>query len=165
MDQTGQTIRAKSIAALLKAIADYRSNNALPAGNPVVEVERFYRSKFPWLVADYRDGETVKPTDPLPDEDFRRPWINQLWRDPPKKWQETEKARARIEICNQCRFKLNASNLPLSYSRRLLILGAGRISEVGIACSVNAWDCGLAAWMESPVPRKEVVGCWATGKP
>ena len=156
-DNQGVTHRAKTIPLLEKAIALYRTNNALPAGNPLAEIESFYAIHFPWLIS--KSGDAPKP----PKEEFLRDWINRMWRNPPKQsqWVETETAKARLQVCALCPFNTPAGILSDVNLRRLIILGAGRIAAASSCCSRHRWDCGLAVWVEDPATAEEAVpGCW-----
>lgn len=164
-DPSGQILKAESIPALIKAVESYRANNTLPAGDPAAEIERFYAEKFPWLISKVSDGigahATLHPTtksEPL------RPWINRMWRNPPKHWQEAEVAKARLAICEKCPHYCDLGFLGPEYSRRLLILAAGRMAASALHCSAHAWACGLAVWLEDPEVLEDVAGCWACGK-
>lgn len=163
-DPTGHIVRAKSLSALIVAVKEYRDNNALPAGNPEAEIEVFYAREYPWLVAKAEKGEVSPATPPIPKEERLRPWINRIWRDPPKHWQETEKAKARLEICKSCPYYTDFGALDPVYARRLLILAAGHSDFKALHCSINDWPCGLAVWMDTPADAKsaKVEGCWAS---
>jgi hypothetical protein len=157
IDASNITFRAKDIPALERVIALYRSNNALPAGNPLAEIEAFYAVHFPWLISNV--GAAPEP----PKEEFLREWINRLWKNPPKHWQESEKAKERLQICGLCPFNMPGGIISDVYRRRLIILGAGKITEGAGWCSAHRWANGLAAWIESPeTPAGDVPGCWAT---
>lgn len=163
-DQSGHVIRSKTLALLLVAIKSFRDNNALPAGNPEAEVEQFYSTEYPWLVEKANKGESTFAKPPEPKEERLRPWINRLWRNPPQKWKETQKAKERLEICKTCPHYVSLGNLGPVYSRRLLILAAGHKDFNALHCSINDWACGLAVWLESPAPATRVEGCWASEK-
>lgn len=163
-DPSGHTIRAKSVPGLIDAIKSYRNNNARAAGNPEAEVEAFYAVEYPWLVVKAEKGE-CSPAEPImPKEERLRPWINRIWRDPPKRWQEAEKAKARLEICKTCPYYSDLGPVEPAYARRLLILAAGHSDFKALHCSINDWPCGLAVWMDLPANAKSanVEGCWAS---
>lgn len=156
VDHSGITFRAKNIPALSSAITLYRLNNALPSGNPLAEIEVFYAVHFPWLVS--KVGAAPEP----PKEEFLREWINRLWRNPPKHWQETEKAKERLQTCGLCPFSTPAGIMSDVYRRRLIILGSDKIIEGAPWCSAHRWACGLAVWIDAPeTPAGAVPGCWA----
>jgi hypothetical protein len=158
VDSTGVTFRAKDIPTLGKAITLYRTNNALPAGNPLAEIETFYAVHFPWLIS--KTGDAPVP----PKEDFIQSWINRLWRNPPKQtqWAESETAKARLQVCSLCPFNMPRGIVADVNLRRLIILGAGRIAATSSCCSLHRWDCGLAVWIEDPESAAEAPapGCW-----
>lgn len=161
----GLTIRAKTIHALIAAVRLYRENNARAAGNPALEVERFYAERFPWLVEKCERGEEAPAATPVEKEEMLRPWINRIWRNPPKQWQETVKANERLAICAKCPHRIESGNVSEVYLRRLIILGAGRFDTKALSCSMHRWSCGLAAWMVDPEVAEAVPGCWAGPKP
>ena len=156
-DASGVSFRAKSAPELIKAVELYRSNNALHIGNPAQEIEAFYAIHFPWLIS--KVGDSPEP----PKEEFLRDWINRLWRKPPQKeqWAESEKARERLQVCGRCPFNTPGGIISDVYLRRLIILGAGKISGAGSRCVAHKWDCGLAARIEAPETTGDPVpGCW-----
>lgn len=153
-DPSGQTVKADSVAGLLSAIATYRQNNALPAGNPAAEVEAIYRVKYPWLVSKIGQTETLPPS-PV------ATWLNHAWRTPQAKFVETIPAERRIATCLACPHYQPDHAFTTDQKRRLAILGRGKFAHSG-ACAEHHWAVGLAIWLESPDPRKAVPGCWAT---
>lgn len=124
-------------------------------GNPYAEVERFYASKFPWLIT--KVGETPKPViDPI------GLWVDRMWRDAiqAKNFVESEPFEARMRTCEGCEHYAADHSYAQDLSRRLTILGGGRYRASG-ACRIHHWACGLASLIEQPTTRVPVAGCWA----
>ena len=155
-------MRAKSVPVLIKAIETYRANNAMAPGNPAAEVEQFYAATFPWMVSKFLPGETKEAPLPPSKHEPLAWWVNRLWKNPPKHWQESEKARARLAVCKQCPHYLALGTVADVYRRRLILLGGGRNDSTTLHCEEHLWDCGLAVWIAEPEVVKDVPGCWAS---
>jgi hypothetical protein len=154
-DPSGVPFTADSIKALLAKITSYRTANGLPAGNPEKEVEADYQVRYPWLVSKVGVIEDTK-------EDPVARWINRQWKSPTRErdFVESETERVRLETCAACPYYATAHVYSPETSRRLTILGVGRIHDRS-ACMVNHWAVGYAALM--PNPEGQVVeGCWAS---
>lgn len=154
-DWSGFTIKAKSIPELLTAIASYRTQNALPPGDPAREVEQFYAMEFPWLISSV--GQTPAAiVDPV------NRWILRQWRNPPKEkeFAESVNTATRMAVCQNCEHYVPEHPFSADDNRRLIILGAGKLKTMG-ACRVHHWACGLAVFIEKPDVTVPIEGCWA----
>lgn len=153
-DPSGLILRAKTLKALLVAIADYRRTNGMAPGSPEKEVETFYSTEFPHLVSK------LDPASEVAEDPIAR-WLNRIWRNPPKEREfvESEVELARLRTCTTCQHYTTDHLLSVDARRRLIILGAGRVHNEG-ACKVQHWACGLAALVATP-EAKPVEGCWA----
>jgi hypothetical protein len=154
VDPSGHTIRSESIESLISEVVSYRTRNGLTAGNPAKEVEQFYAVKFPWLITNIG-------TTPVSKEDPITKWINRMWRTPIKDWSEAEIVEARVERCESCEYYVADHAFGVESTRRLIILGAGRLRSMGV-CKAHLWACGLAVLphkLDSPV---KAGGCWLT---
>lgn len=152
IDPSGVTIRAGSIQALLTAITSYRAQNGQPAGQPELEVERYYRDKYPWLISK------VGTTAATPEDPVVR-WLNRAWRTPIKDWAESETVNARLATCGACEHYAPDHPFDREATRRLIILGAGKLRAAG-ACKVHHWACGLAVLAREREEDLRVDGCW-----
>jgi hypothetical protein len=154
-DSSGFTIRAKSIPELLGTIALYRTQNALPPGDPAREVEQFYAMEFPWLISNVG-------TTPMVAADPVNRWLLRQWRNPPKEkeFAESENTSTRMAICRNCEHYVPEHPFTKDDNRRLIILGAGKLKTMG-ACRVHHWACGLAVLIEKPGAATPVENCWA----
>lgn len=153
LDPSGYLVRAKSISELLAAIASYRKNNGLPAGNPAREVETRFAVDYPWLISN-------TGTTPEVIQDPVARWLNRAWKSPIKDWAESETVIARLNTCLACEHYAPDHPFDGDSKRRLIILGAGRLKEAG-ACKVHHWACGLAILDRTPGVVTGVEGCWA----
>lgn len=149
-DPCGITIRADTLQALLDKIAIVRKNNSFAPGNPAKEVEAFYAKEHPWLVT--KVGETPEAL-----EDPIARWVNRMWKEAPKHFIDTIPVATRVNACLTCEHY--HPDHPLD-RRRLAILGAGRLHDMG-ACDVHHWACGLAVLLPKNDVAFRVDGCWA----
>jgi hypothetical protein len=150
----GVTLRSKSLKNLLQDIARFRSNNAMPPGNPASEVEAYYCDAYPWLVT--KVGEP-----PAPVEDPVARWLNRIWALAPRSFLDSIPAQMRYEVCLKCEFYQEEHAYDTEATRRLMILGAGRTTGRGI-CEVHHWSIPLAVLIEKPDAAMKVEGCWAS---
>lgn len=154
VDPSGVTIRSDTLNGLLDELSSYRARNGLTAGNAAKEVEQFYAVKFPWLI-------TNVGTTPVVIEDPVARWIARAWRAPVKDWAEAEIVEARVRSCESCQHYAPLHPFDRDATRRLEILGAGRLRSMG-ACKVQHWACGLAVLPHDVEPVTPVPECWAT---
>lgn len=152
-DDSGHTLRADSIPALLQAIADYRAKNGLHPGQPYKELEAHYARLYPWLIS--RVG--VAPTTP---EDPCLRWLNRQWRQPVSKRVEAMTARRRYAQCQECPHYVAVHPWSAESRRRLLILGAGKTDGMDGVCKAHHWAVGLACAAESLPTPVAVPECW-----
>lgn len=154
-DPSGHSIRAKDIDVLLARIIDYRRANGLPPGNPEAEVERDYRTRFPWLVSNVGTIAT-------PPEDPVTKWVKRLWKLPPKKWVETVEREARAETCITCPHHKEWTP-GVDLGRRITIIGAGRERGGLGRCSHFNTACGLMVAIQDHDLPDAPACCWLTG--
>lgn len=154
IDPSGVTLRAGSITALAESIASYRKQNGQPAGSPLLEIERYYRDKYPWLI-------TLVGTTPAVIEDPVSRWLNRAWRTPIKDWAESETVNARLNTCATCEHYAPDHPFDKEATRRLIILGAGRLRTAG-ACKVHHWAVGLAVLSREREADLRVDRCWGS---
>lgn len=154
LDPSGVLIRADKLLELPPKIASYRSINGLPAGNPEAEIEARYAVDSPWLISRVGTTRTI-PEDPV------ARWLNRAWRTPIRDWAEAETVNARMATCETCEHYAPDHPFSKDASRRLLVMGAGKLREAG-ACKVHHWACGLAVLAQAPEVTTGVDGCWAS---
>ncbi len=157
VDPSGLTITAGSLRILLGSIASYRAQNGQPPGNPEAEVERYYKTKYPWLI-------TKVGTTPAVIEDPVARWINRAWKSPVKDWAETETVNARLATCLPCEYYDPDRQFGADATRRIVVMGAGRLRTAG-ACRVHHWPIGLAILAQERPVASSVEGCWAGSSP
>jgi len=151
-DKSGYVVKSTTLNGLLSAIASYRSNNGIYAGNPAVEVEKEYATKYPWLVTKIGE-ETKTYIDPVAQ------WVQRLWRDPPSDFVYLDESHARAAICLNCPHYAADHKFSQDINRRLIILGAGELKKMG-ACKAHHLACGLAALMRNPTADLAIDRCW-----
>lgn len=153
-DPSGVPLKRDTLRLLLAAIAEFRTTNGLPPGNPAAEVEADYRVRFPWLV-------TKVGTVPEVTEDPVSRWVNRLWRLPPKEkdFAESETVRVRLETCVACPHYAPEHSYDAGTARRLTILSVARMQDFS-ACRAHAWAVGLAALIDHPETQVSVDDCW-----
>lgn len=139
---------------LITAITNYRSQNGLAAGNPSSEVEAYYAIHHPWMISKVGSVPTVI-------EDPVARWLNRAWRSPIKDWAESEMVNARMATCLTCEHYAADHQFDGEATRRLIILGAGKLKESG-ACKVHHWACGLAVLERNPRAAIYAARCWAS---
>lgn len=157
-DPSGVVLRSDGLKPLLGKIAQFRSTNGFPPGNPALEVEAYCLIHHPWLVTK------VGAVSPVTEDPVAR-WINRLWLTPPKEHAFTESViqDERLAVCAQCPHYVPSHPYSLQSRRRLTILGVGHIKDFG-ACKAHHWPVGLAALISSPGGEPvSGVDCWGSG--
>jgi hypothetical protein len=154
-DHSGVKLKADSLRLLEDKIADFRSTNGFPPGNPAAELEVIYRATNPHLV-------TKVGTTPVVAEDPVARWVSRLWRLPPKEkdFAESETVRVRLETCVGCPHYVAEHAYDAGTARRLAILSHARMTDFA-ACEAHKWSVGMASLMQSPDTQVDVEGCWA----
>lgn len=153
-DHSGYTIRANSLSALIKTIAEYRAQNSLPPGDPYKEVESYCAIHHNWLISNMG-------TAPKANEDPIARWIDRQWREPIKIWADAEIAEARYATCEKCPHYVADHPLAQEPKRRLIILGAGHTAGMTGICKVHHWSCALACAAQQLDTHVAVDGCWS----
>lgn len=138
-DPSGVLLREKDVDALIVAIADYRAQNALPAGDPEAELEASYKVRFPWLIS--KVGETASNAPSMIEA-----WLNRTWREAPRELLERRQAEAKHAKCQTCpHYEPVIAPTPDKLYRLNLLARGQKLATDG--CHLNGWVPGVAAWL------------------
>ncbi len=168
--EKGHLLRGSTFAEVVEALAQYRLDNAIPVGNPKMDVLQYYARHYPYMVLIDEHGKA--PRDPNKDYIAWRDWVWEMWRRPELRFVTTKEAAERWIECSQCPHNRSLRGSETREGREvvkktfLLRRGEEVPKFVGF-CACHKFDIGVASFLETPRLRsgknedtQQPPSCW-----
>jgi hypothetical protein len=165
----GITFRGDTFKQVAEKLKDFRLHNNIPLGNPEQEILGFYAFSWPYLVKDA--SEVVEDEAPDQFKEWRK-WVQETWKNPPKKIVTLKEASDRWAVCENCpfnqQFKHDETDESAEIARRAFLLRRGMsVPDFLGFCSCHGTDLSAFVFFQPAKgfsSNKEVQpeGCWVS---